>query len=156
MKLTEQLAKHLRDVHFGGNWSTISYRQTLEDVSWETAIKRKRDDLKSIATLSYHATYYVNTLINALKEAALDSKDALSFEHPVINSDDDWRKMLERMWTNAEEAALLLAELPDERLGEPFVEEKYGTWFRNVAGIIEHLHYHLGQVVIIKKLLKQD
>lgn len=33
MKVTQQLAKHLLEVHFGGNWTTISLKQVLLDVS---------------------------------------------------------------------------------------------------------------------------
>jgi hypothetical protein len=32
---------------------------------------------------------------------------------------------------------------------------KYGNYYRNLHGIIEHTHYHLGQIVLIKKLLKR-
>jgi len=30
---------------------------------------------------------------------------------------------------------------------------KYGNYFRNIVGVIEHIHYHLGQIVLIKKIL---
>jgi len=33
------------------------------------------------------------------------------------------------------------------------MEEKYGNYYRNFHGIIEHCHYHLGQIVLIKKML---
>jgi hypothetical protein len=29
--------------------------------------------------------------------------------------------------------------------------EKYGNYYRNIHGIIEHIHYHLGQIVLIEK-----
>ncbi|MGN6163930.1 MAG: hypothetical protein ACTHOF_05245 [Flavisolibacter sp.] len=43
--------------------------------------------------------------------------------------------------------------MADSKLDEIFVDEKYGTYYRNLQGIIEHTHYHLGQIVLIKKLL---
>lgn len=43
---------------------------------------------------------------------------------------------------------------PEEKLKEAFVEEKYGTYQRNLEGMIEHSYYHLGQIVLIKELLK--
>ena len=48
----------------------------------------------------------------------------------------------------------MIAQLPDSRLEAIFVEEKYGTWFRNIHGLIEHTHYHLGQIAIIKKMYR--
>ena len=55
--------------------------------------------------------------------------------------------------SDAEAFAQLIEQLPDSRLDEVFIEEKYGTYFRNLNGIIEHLHYHLGQLVFLKKML---
>jgi len=50
----------------------------------------------------------------------------------------------------------LIEQLPEAKLGEIFSEEKYGTYYRNIHGIIEHTHYHLGQIVLIKKILLQS
>ena len=43
--------------------------------------------------------------------------------------------------------------LEDEILHQTFVDEKYGNYYRNLVGIIEHGYYHLGQIVILKKIL---
>jgi hypothetical protein len=44
-------------------------------------------------------------------------------------------------------------QLPSIQLWETFTDEKYGTYYSNLQGIIEHIHYHLGQIVVIKKIL---
>ena len=36
-----------------------------------------------------------------------------------------------------------------------FVKPEYGNYYRNLHGLIEHTHYHLGQVALIKKLLNE-
>ena len=56
---------------------------------------------------------------------------------------------------DAENFAILIEHLPEAKLGEIFTDEKYGNYYRNVHGIIEHTHYHLGQIVLIKKILSQ-
>ena len=43
--------------------------------------------------------------------------------------------------------------MPEEELSQGFVDEKYGTYSRNIDGMIEHSYYHLGQIVLIKKLI---
>jgi len=35
MTLIEQIAKHFRDVYFGGNWTAVNLKDTLADVSWD-------------------------------------------------------------------------------------------------------------------------
>jgi len=41
-------------------------------------------------------------------------------------------------------------------LDQTFVKEDYGTYYKNITGVIEHGYYHLGQISLIKKLLDKD
>jgi hypothetical protein len=100
-------------------------------------------------------TYYVDVLITVLEEHKLVGNDELSWNLPAIESQEAWENLQKSAWLKAEKAALMIEELPDEKLTEDFVDPKYGTTYRNIAGIVEHMHYHLGQIVIIKKLLVQ-
>jgi hypothetical protein len=43
--------------------------------------------------------------------------------------------------------------MDDSLLDQPFVEEKYGSYWRNIEGVIEHSYYHLGQVLLIQKVV---
>lgn len=150
--LTQQLAKHLRDIHFGGNWTCTNMRDTLKDITWQQALT-KVYDMNTIATLTCHTTYYVRVLLDVLEGRPLVAKDEYSFDVPPISSAHDWEQLLEFAWQRAEQAAQLLEKLPDSVLLKPFTDEKYGNYYRNIQGNIEHMHYHLGQIVIIKKLL---
>jgi hypothetical protein len=154
MSISKQLAKHLRDVHFGGNWSESDLKTTLSDVHWEDALTQVYS-LNSIAALTFHMTYYVEVLLTVLEENRLTGKDEISWILPAIESKKDWDELLKGIWQRAEKAASLIEELPDEQLIQDFVDPKYGTKYRNIAGIVEHLYYHLGQIVIIKKLVAQ-
>jgi hypothetical protein len=63
---------------------------------------------------------------------------------------------LKKFWADAENFEILIEQLPESKLGETFFDEKYGTYYRNLHGIIEHTHYHLGQIVLIKKIILQE
>ena len=152
--VSEQLAKHLTEVYFGGNWTTVNLRDTLKDVSCEEALKQI-GSLNSIATIVYHLQYYVQAVTKVLHGEALNSKDELSFLHPPFQSENDWNTFLENCWKEAEEFTVLIRQLEDQKMWEYFTAEKYGNYFRNLAGIIEHHHYHLGQIVIIKKMIRE-
>lgn len=154
MNLTAQIAKHFRDVHFGGNWTASSLRLHLADVTWEQATAQVYS-LNTIATLVYHTNYYVDAVLKVLQGKPLNARDELSFDHPPIQSQADWEQLLNKTWTRAEQFATLVEQLPEGRLWEDFTDPKYGSYYRNLHGIIEHLHYHLGQIVLIKKLLRK-
>lgn len=155
MKVPAQIAKHVREVYFGDNWTSVNLKETLTDVSWELATAQVQS-LNSIATLVNHLHYYVHVVLKVLQGGPLQAKDNLSFEYPPIRSAEDWRKMLDKTWNEADEFANLIEKLPEEKLSMDFTETKYGNYYRNLQGIIEHIHYHLGQIVLIKKLLKAE
>ena len=154
MKLTEQLAKSFRDVYFGGNWTAINLKETLTSVTWEQATT-KIDSLNTIAALAYHMNYYVSVVIPVLEGKSLNANDKYSWDHPPIESHSAWEKLLEKTWEDAENFAALVEQLPESRLWEDFSENKYGNYYRNISGVTEHNHYHMGQIVLIKKLLLQ-
>ena len=152
MALTHQIAKHLRDIHFGGNWTCPNLKETLADVTWQKATKQVYG-FNSIATLVFHTNYYISAVLKVLQGNPLDAKDELSFNHPSINSSEDWKNLLDKTWTDAENFAKHIEQLSEDVLLKHFSDEKYGNYYRNLHGIIEHTHYHLGQIVLIKKLI---
>jgi uncharacterized damage-inducible protein DinB len=155
MKLSEQLSKHFTEVHFGGNWTSVNLKDTLTHVDWKQATT-KLPSFNSIAALVYHIHYYVAAVLGVLQGGPLEAHDKYSFDHPPIENSGDWECLLDKVWEDAGLFATLLAQLPDSKLTEAFTDEKYGTYYRNMQGIIEHTHYHLGQIVLLKKLLAQE
>lgn len=148
-----QFAKHLREVHTGGNWTAVNLKDTLAGISCEEA-SQKLESFNSIAALVYHINYYVSTILHVLQGEPLDAHDKYSFDVPPIKSELDWDTLKEKSFADAEELAVLVEQLPAERFSEIFFAEKYGTYHRNLLGLIEHTHYHLGQIVILIKLIR--
>ena len=154
MKLTEQIAKLLRAVYFGGNWCAVNLKETLKDITWQQATT-KVYSFNTIAILVYHMNYYVNAILKVLQGGPLDAHDKYSFDLLPVLSQEDWEKLLDKFWTDAENFGSLVEQLPENKLWEIFSDEKYGNYYRNIHGVIEHNHYHLGQIVLIKKMLLQ-
>ncbi|PBQ33305.1 DUF1572 domain-containing protein [Sphingobacteriaceae bacterium] len=155
MNTSKNIAKHLREIHFGGNWTCVNMKDTLSGLTWQE-VTTQVYGFNTIATLTHHVNYYVDAVIKVFEGEALNAKDELSFNHPPIASQQDWEKMLDKVFTEAEKFAVLIEELPDEKLWEDFTDKKYGIYYRNLHGIIEHMHYHLGQIVILKKIILQQ
>lgn len=154
MNLTSQIAKHFRELHFGGNWTWSNLKDNLADVTWQQATT-KVYSFNTIAVLAYHTNYYVTVALKVLEGKPLEGKDEESFDAPPILCQEDWEALLNKIWEDAEKFASLIEALPDNKLWETFVHEKYGNYYRNFHGIIEHTHYHLGQIALIKKILLQ-
>jgi len=153
MDSVQQIAKHFRDVYFGGNWTAVNVKDVLADVNWQQATT-KIYHLNSIAALVFHLNYYVDPVLKVLQGEPLKASDKLSFDLPPIVSEDDWQKLITNVLAEAELFADQIEKVNEAILFEDFAGiAKYGNYYRNLLGIIEHTHYHLGQIVIIKIML---
>ncbi len=97
--------------------------------------------------------YYITAVTKVLQGGPLDAHDKHSFDCPEILSEADWDGLLKKFFSDAEQFAALIENLPEHKLSEDFTKKKYGDYFRNLNGLIEHTHYHLGQIVLIKKMI---
>lgn len=154
MNLSQQTAKQFREVFTGGNWTSVNLKETLTGVDWQQATTTVHS-LNTIAALVYHIHYYVQAVLNVLNGNQLEASDKFSFDVPAMHNQEDWDKFVATTLADAEQFAALVEQLPESRFTAIFVDEKYGNYHRNIYGIIEHTHYHLGQIVLIKKILLQ-
>lgn len=153
MSTTSQLSKRFREVLLDGKWiANTNFKEQLSDVTWEQATT-KIDSLNTIAMLTFHIDYYIAGLVNVFEGGDLEIKDKFSFDLPPIESQEQWEAWLNKLWNDSEKFAILLEQMPDSKLDEVFVDEKYGTYLRNIDGMIEHAYYHLGQITLIKKMI---
>jgi hypothetical protein len=151
---TSLLANRFREVILNGRWiANTNFKEQLNNLNWELANK-KVGSLNTIALLTFHIHYYISGVLKVLEGGSLDINDKYSFDLKPITSQKEWETLLTQMWKDAERFAELIEQIPEEQLNAIFVDEKYGTYLRNIEGMIEHSYYHLGQIVLIKKLLQ--
>ncbi len=145
------ISKHLRELYFGKNWTAASFPTVMDGIGWQLAIK-ERSGFNSIATLVYHMNYYVITTIDVINGSTSVPPDKDSFIKPAIHNEEDWEKLKMDTQDTVNRLLELLSGLEDDILLKTFVAERYGSYYRNIQGMIEHSHYHLGQIMILKKL----
>lgn len=149
------LADRLREVLLHGKWvANTNFKDQLSCVNWVQATT-KIGDLNTIALLTFHINYYLQGLIQVFRGGNLDIHDKYSFDMPKIYSENDWKVLVETFLSHAERFAQHVEQMDDRLLEQPFVDKKYGSYWRNIEGVIEHSYYHLGQVSLIRKMLAE-
>lgn len=156
MNQSFQIANRFREVILNGTWiANTNFKDQLVDSDWQIATK-KVDSLNTIAALAQHIHYYISGILNVFNGGTLDIKDQFSFDFAEINAQEQWNLVLNKFWNDAEIFARKVETMSDEKLDSVFVDEKYGSYRRNIEAMIEHSYYHLGQIVLIKKMLLQN
>lgn len=155
MKNTLEIASRFREIILNGTWvANTNYKDQLTNLDWKIATTPIKS-LNTIASLAQHIHYYINGINIVFKGGSLDIRDKYSFDFPPINSQEEWKIFLAKFWNDSEEFATFIEQMPDEKLEQAFVDEKYGTYKRNIDAMIEHSYYHLGQIVLIKKIITE-
>ena len=153
MKRSSFIANRLREVLLNGRWiANTNYKELLSDLDWQQATQ-KIGNLNSIAALVFHVNYYLAGLISAFENGRLEIRDRYSFDLPPIGSEADWAAHRSVFFSNAEKFADAVEQMDDSLFDQPFIDEKYGSFLRNIEAVIEHSYYHLGQISLIKKYI---
>jgi len=153
MKHAQALAARFREVILDGTWiANTNFRDQLTGMDWETAA-RSVAHLNSIAVLAQHIHYYIAGINTVFAGGKLEISDKFSFDFAPVTSQQQWETFLEKFWEDAHTFAFHVEQMSEVQLDAAFADIKYGTFFRNIEGMIEHSYYHLGQVVLLKKML---
>ena len=149
----EFMANRLREVFLNGRWvANTNYKELISDIDWKQATQ-KVENLNTIALLVFHIDYYLGGVLQVFDGGPLEIRDKFSFDMPPIRSEEDWKALVNRFLSNAEKFAESVAAMSDDKFDAPFVDEKYGSYLRNIEGMIEHSYYHMGQISLIKKMV---
>ena len=154
MKQTTQIANQFQESQLNGTWIATNLKAEIAELTWQQATT-KIGTLNTIAALTFHLNYYVAGLIQVFEGGTLDIRDKYSFDCPPITSQADWNKLRDKSFADAEKFAELVEKMPENQLNKGFVDIKYGDYRRNIHGVIEHTYYHLGQIVLMKKLMTE-
>ncbi|UYZ61791.1 DinB family protein [Hymenobacter weizhouensis] len=149
------IASRLREVLLDGHWiANTNYKEQILSVDWQQAVQ-KVSSLNTIAALTYHINYYLAGLLNAFENGKLEIRDKYSFDLPPVESERDWNNLVAVFLYNSNKFVSMVEKMKDNILDQPFVDEKYGSYLRNIEGVIEHSYYHLGQISLIRKMILQ-
>lgn len=153
MNLLNHIAQHVLDVHKGDNWTEVNIQNTLQDVSLREATTVTPASPNSIAMLLHHLTFYNEIVLQRLLDIYTPIPQSNGFDMPALQSEEEWRQLQYKNLQSAHALADGILQFPAGRLFELTANGKT-TFYKNLHGIAEHAHYHLGQMVILKKLIR--
>ena len=151
--ISQQLARQLKEFLYGQSMTGSSLKNVLEDVGFKEAVFLL-DGFNTIAMLSYHINYYMKGGSDVLAGQPLVIRDKFSFDCPDFQTEIAWTAFKQEIFEVADVFAKRIEELDSTKLEESFTDNNYGNYFRNLIGLLEHSHYHLGQIVILKKMIR--
>lgn len=153
--LIRNFIRQLNEIQDGSLWFDQSFKDKLDSVSADDAFKRPIPSVHSVAE-------HVSHMLEWRKECILRYQGGKT---ELMESPDDWKDnvTLQKIgWTNLKEALYastpeliaLIVNRDDKYLETRFRDTDYNFKYL-MEGIIHHDLYHLGQIGITIKLLRQ-
>lgn len=152
MNIKQHIAHHLVEVHRGGNWTDVSISGILEDINWIQAQTVTPFSPNSIAMLLHHISYWNRIVALRGQNTEPEINEQNGMDVPLLTNEADWEELKKDNIHSAEELATIIEGYDMGSLYNPILPG-HSSAYKNFQGQVEHVHYHLGQIVMIKKYI---
>lgn len=148
--------RQLTEVYEGGNWNDESYLGKLKSMSEKTAFLQPYPGSHSAAEILWHCIYWRTVIIkrlqgdNEFQKRTEKDQNFLPLQELKKKGLSGLRSELNK---TQEELTSILNTKTDDFLDAEYTPELTNEY--NIEGIIQHDHYHLGQIGLIASILKR-
>jgi uncharacterized damage-inducible protein DinB len=149
------IAENILEVYEGNNWTGVSITDAIKDVNWQQAQHKTIASQNTIASLLHHLYYWNGVMMQRINGINPSIPETNGFDVGELKSESDWNDLKEKTHQSFIKLADAIKNFPEEKLYETSPTGK-STYYKNLQGMVEHAHYHLGQMVIIKKVINDS
>lgn len=154
--LSNAITSHFNELFYKGGWTGVNLKNVLGDVSL-TEANTVCEGFNTIAQVTNHLSYYYPIQLKVFRGGDVEGHDSESWKIASPETEEQWQDIVSQLLAYGNEMINEIETINDDQMFEGFDKlGKYGTVHRNLLGIIEHTYYHLGQLVILKKLVRQS
>jgi uncharacterized damage-inducible protein DinB len=152
MQITDIIAGHIEECFEGENWTGVNIADTLKNVTWQQAQRQTSASQNTIASLLHHLYYWNGIMLQRIKGINPSVPETNGFDVNELKNQNDWNTLKEKTHQSFIQLADAVKNFSEKKLFDTSPTGK-SSYYKNFQGIVEHAHYHLGQIVIIKKLI---
>jgi len=151
MSGTKRILNHYDGVLNGDAWHGDAVWPVLDNISAEEAAARPIPSAHTIWEIVMHMAFWENVAAQRLAGLRSGLVEELNFPPMPAATEENWRKTLDQLRDSNRVVREALAKLDANKLDELTAAGKR-TFYGEAHGILEHHVYHLGQVVLLKKM----
>ncbi|HET6990332.1 MAG TPA: DinB family protein [Bacteroidia bacterium] len=152
MKLKTILSEQFAATNKQKNWFA-SLTDALEGLTFEQACWKPEDGDHSILQIVNHLYYWNKRMLNRMQhipndKMSSDNNSTFGSE----NNKDAWLMLLEKSRIMMEEFENEIGKFDDAKLLSPVSDENKSPWYSVLSNTNLHNAYHIGQIVLLRKL----
>jgi len=152
MKETTRISNLFDALYDGTPWIDVTITGTLQTINHIQAAVKIAEGRNSIWQIVNHMILWRENVLQRVQGEVIDSPADNYFEEINNTSEDAWQATLQRLKQTRQQWALFLKDFNKDNF-----EKKYSSnnlsYYEHIHGIIQHDAYHLGQIVLLSKLI---
>ncbi len=152
MKETKRITKLFEDLYNGRPWIDVTIMDTLKNISAEQAAKKVTPERNSIWQIVNHMIAWRENVLLRVQGNEVAAPNNNYFIALRNTTDTEWQKAIQR-FANSQDQWIRFLENFDEAQFENIYSSNKMTYYEHIHGIVQHDAYHLGQIVLLSKLV---
>jgi uncharacterized damage-inducible protein DinB len=152
MNETERLLSLFEKLYDGSPWIDVNLVSTLEALDAARAGKRPLSNANTIWEIVNHLIHWRMNVLARVQGQVIQTPENNYFEPVADTSDQAWVGTLHRLEDSQKQWTEFLESLEAEALDDLYPANQM-TYYEHMQGIIQHDAYHLGQIVLLSKLV---
>lgn len=152
MKGTERILKSFEDLFSGDPWLDVNLMDTLEGITARQASRRIAPGRNTIREIVYHVVQWRLTVLRRIQGEVVPSPDHNYLKSIEDPSEAGWNETIDQLRRSQDKWTDLLRTWDDKEFDSIYPGNKM-TYYEHVQGILQHDAYHLGQVVLLSKVV---
>lgn len=152
MKEITRIVKLFEDIYNGQPWIDVTLSETLQNISSTQAAKKIAAGRNSIWQITNHLISWRLNVLQRIQGKILESPADNYFNEIEDLSETAWKQTIQRLEETQQQWVSFLKNFKEENLEQIYPGNDH-TYYGHIQGIIQHDAYHLGQIVLLSKLL---
>jgi hypothetical protein len=150
METVKQLAGNLLALQSGNCWIGYNASEILEGITSEMAQTNAFEKGNTIWQIVNHISFWRDITASRLTEKKGIDTDETGMDQPAMLSDDAWAQTKQRFNDSFQSLHTAILNIREEELSLKLGEQ--GTVYSNITGCLQHDAFHLGQIMLLKRL----
>lgn len=148
----EAIVRQMGQAVEGDAWHGAALLEILVDVHVATAIARPIRSAHSIWEIVLHLAGTQDLMLRRLRGDAAPLADEEDWPPIIKASDEAWLATVDAFFAGEKRLRDAVAGFAVERMGDPLIASGSSA-YNNFHGYVQHILYHAGQMVLLKRAI---
>lgn len=153
LKDTDRIIKLFADLYEGNPWLGVNWMDTLNTISAEKASRRIAEGRNTIWEIVNHVIHWRRNVLQRLHGDVITTPDH-NYILPVSDTSEiAWQRTLKELHLSQQEWLVFLEGCDENQFSKIYPNNQM-TYYEHIHGILQHDAYHLGQIVLLAKMIQ--